>query len=244
MKDLQRYNEELRSQRRWMPQEAQPESQRAAIHRLAEAMRETIEALMDSDASAEELNEVAGLVEEVAQRLESGPRGRALWGFAETSNSGDAAAGFDNSPLVGPGNPIAPPLYLRVENDRVVGTAFYGRQYEGPPDHVHGGIISASFDELLGMVQSLTGSPGMTGRLTVHYRSPTPLHTELCFEGWLEGVSGRKISTRGTLHAGEVLCAESEGLFISMDVGRFAAMKEERDERLRVVGESGDGSDR
>ncbi len=228
MKDLKRYNEELRSQRRWMPQEAPPKSQRAAIHRLAEGLRETIEVLMDSDASPEELNEVAGLVEDVARRLEDGPRGRALWGFAETSNSGDAAAGFDNSPLVGPGNPIAPPLYLRVEEDRVIGTAYYRRQYEGPPDHVHGGIVSASFDELLGMVQSLTGNPGMTGRLTIHYRSPTPLFRELRFEGWVENVEGRKIFTRGTLHDGETLCAEAEALFISVDFSRLRAIAAER----------------
>ena len=58
----------------------------------------------------------------------------------------------------------------------------------------------------------------MTGRLTVHYRSPTPLHTELRFEGALDGVDGRKILTRGELWAGDVLCAEAEGLFISIDI--------------------------
>lgn len=98
--------------------------------------------------------------------------------------------------------------------------------------------MAAAFDEVLGSTQSLSGSPGMTGRLTVHYRKPTPLETELRFEGWLESVSGRKILTRGELYAGDVLCAEAEGLFISIDPSRFAELKQERDRR-QADGEPG-----
>ena len=103
----------------------------------------------------------------------------------------------------------------------------FGSAYEGPPGCVHGGYIAGAFDELLGATQSLSGNPGMTGRLTVHYRSPTPLHTDLRMHGELEKVEGRKIFTHGSLFApetdgGERLCAEAEGLFISIDFGRFA----------------------
>ena len=71
----------------------------------------------------------------------------------------------------------------------------------------------------------------MTGRLTVNYRSPTPLETELRFVGWLERVEGRKIFTSGELWAGDRLCAEAEGLFISIQPGKFADLKAERDRR-------------
>jgi hypothetical protein len=47
--------------------------------------------------------------------------------------------------------------------------------------------------------------------------------------GWIESVEGRKIFTKGELKAGDVLCAEAEGLFISIDMARFAGMKAERD---------------
>ena len=48
--------------------------------------------------------------------------------------------------------------------------------------------------------------------------------------GELTGVEGRKIFTNGWLYATEAdgterLCAEAEGLFISIDFGRFAALK-------------------
>ena len=61
----------------------------------------------------------------------------------------------------------------------IKGTVTFGSAYEGPPGHVHGGYVAAAFDELLGMTQSLGGMPGMTGTLTVRYRRPTPLRTEL-----------------------------------------------------------------
>ena len=36
---------------------------------------------------------------------------------------------------------------------------------------------------VLGAAQTFSGAPGMTGTLTIRYRKPTPLHTDLRFEG-------------------------------------------------------------
>ena len=208
---------------RWIPNELPPEGQWHAIVRLSSALRRTIDLMMDTNASEEAVLAAAEAMEEFADHLAEAPRGRKLWGFAETSNAGDPKAMFDSSPLMGLANPIAPPLTLAVEGDTVRGTAVFGSAYEGPPGHVHGGLVAAAFDEVLGMVQSLTGSPGMTGTLTIRYRKPTPLHREVRFEGRVDRVEGRKIFTQGTLHDGETLCAEAEGLFIAVD---FEQMRE------------------
>jgi hypothetical protein len=72
----------------------------------------------------------------------------------------------------------------------------------------------------------------MTGTLTVKYRSPTPLHSELRLAGRLVQVDGRKILTAGTLHAGDRLCAEAEAVFISIKVDRFLSLMAERDELM------------
>src|SRR3546814_2462142 len=124
--------------------------------------------------------------------------------------------------MLGRANPLAPPIELELLDDCIIGRATFSAAYEGPPGCVHGGFVAAAFDEVLGSAQSLSGAPGMTGRLVVHYRSPTPLHTELRFEGRLESVSGRKILTRGELYAGYRLCAEAEALFISTEIGSAA----------------------
>jgi acyl-coenzyme A thioesterase PaaI-like protein len=89
--------------------------------------------------------------------------------------------------------------------------------------------VAAAFDEVLGMAQSIGGKPGMTGTLTVRYRSPTPLHTDVRFEGRLDRESGRKLFTSGRLWAGDTLCAEAEGLFISVDFAKIAEMMSRRD---------------
>jgi len=118
-----------------------------------------------------------------------------------------------------------------VEGDMVCASVVFGHAYEGPPGHVHGGIVAAAFDELLGATQALSGSPGMTGQLSVSYRAPTPLHVPLRFESTLDSVEGRKITTSARLYAGETLCAEARGLFISVDFAKIASMRADRDDK-------------
>jgi hypothetical protein len=111
---------------------------------------------------------------------------------------------------------------------KVVGRVRYGYAYEGPPGCVHGGVIAAAFDEVLGFAQSLGGRPGMTGTLTVKYRRPTPLDTDLIFEGWVDRIEGRKIFTQGRCLADGVVTAEAEGLFISVDFEKMAQLLRDR----------------
>ena len=63
-------------------------------------------------------------------------------------------------------------------------------QYEGPPGCVHGGVIALVFDELLGAANIAAGSPGMTGTLTIRYREPTPIRTEIRLESTFRGPRG------------------------------------------------------
>jgi len=205
-----------------------PEGARAALYRLAAAMRRISDALADMDAPEADLLAAAEATEQVYQHLEEARIGYQSPGFAESSVSGDTGALVDRSPLLGLGNPISPPVYLRVDGEVVIGTATFGRQYEGPPGNVHGGMVAAAFDEALGMVQAMTGQPGMTGTLSIRYRRPTPLYREVTFRAWVESVEGRKIHARGTLHAGEDLCAEAEGIFIKVDFTRFRDALTER----------------
>ena len=207
----------------------EPPERRAEIRRLAGALRSVIERFVATTAPLDVFHGVADDLEEIAARLGAYPQEHLFSGFAEAGPAGESLGPYDNSPLMGLSNPLAPPMHLRIEGERVVGTVVCGSPYEGPPGHVHGGFIAAMFDDLLGVAQSVSGNHGMTGRLTIHYRSPTPLHTELRLEGWLERADGRKILCRGTLHHGDVLCAEAEGLFITVDFSKLEQMLAARD---------------
>lgn len=205
-----------------------PTGQRMALRKLAAALRKINEALIDMDAAEEDLLAAAASAEQFAVRLEATRKGHHQWGFAESSTAPSTRVMLDRSPVIGLGNPVAPPLSFRAEDGKVVGTGSFGMQYEGPPGHVHGGFVAAALDELLGMAQTLSGKSGMTGTLTVRYRRPTPLYKQLTFTAWVDRIEGRKIFTSGTIHDGETLCAEAEGVFISVDFHAMKAMQEQQ----------------
>lgn len=205
-------------------------TRRVQSHRVGDALRRIVDRLHGSPAPTDELVAAADDLERLADRLDALPRGSVYEGFAESTLAGpDPAAFFDHSPVLGRANPLAPPLELWVDGEVMRGRATFGAAYEGPPGCVHGGYVAAAFDELLGSTQSLAGRPGMTARLAIDYRSPTPLHTELSFTAWVVGVERRKTLTRGTLHAGDRLCAEGEGLFVAIDFARMAELRRQRD---------------
>jgi acyl-coenzyme A thioesterase PaaI-like protein len=200
---------------------------RAEKRRVAGAVRRVIEALAAVDAPVEVLSAVADELEATADALEQGP-GADPVGFAEAANAPNFGSFMDRSPVLGQANPVAPPLELSFDQGRITATARFGSAYEGPPGCVHGGWVAAAFDEVLGAAQSLSGSGGMTAYLKVDYRSPTPLHTELRFEGELDRTEGRKIFTVGRVYHGDTLCAEAHALFVSIDFAKFAAMQRDR----------------
>ncbi len=218
----------------WMASELVATGAWAERRRLAAAMRTVIEHLVTSDAPEAELRTAADTLERYAERLKQHPRRTRTLGFPETANAGEVrteGTHFDYSPIVGLSNPLSPPIRLWIEDDVALGSAVFGSAYEGPPGCVHGGWIAAAFDEVLGFTQSLTGHPGMTGTLTIRYRRPTPLHTELRFRGHVDRVEGRKIFTSGSVHAGADLCAESDAIFVRVDFGRFAELAKAREAR-------------
>jgi acyl-coenzyme A thioesterase PaaI-like protein len=205
--------------------------------RLATAMRLVIERLVPSNAPTEELAAAAEGLERYAEALQDHPRLRDARLYAESANAGDVGAFFDQSPLIGLANPLAPPLTIgRKDDTHAHATGIFGSAYEGPPGSVHGGFVAAAFDEVLGYVQSLSGHPGMTGTLTVRYRKPTPLHTPLLFEAEFVRIEGRKIFTRATLSAEGVLRAEAEGIFISFREGAMQELLKTRTEREERLG--------
>ena len=216
---------------RWQePPISQMDTRRVEMRRLADSMRIIMERLVATAAPTEAIIDAADELARVALRFDRLQPGTRYEGFAEAANAGaDLHASFEHSPFIGRANPLAPPIYLQDIDGTVHGRTIFGSAYEGPPGCVHGGYVAGAFDELLGATQSLSGQPGMTGTLTVKYRSPTPLHTELHFVGELVRVEGRKIFTEGRLYAGDRLCAEAEAIFVSIDFGKFAALKAERE---------------
>jgi acyl-coenzyme A thioesterase PaaI-like protein len=203
------------------PQVTHPEETATAVA----ATRSLIGAIRTSDAPADVLERATALVAEAAALLAAhgvdGARGQNALRVAETSvaefATADPARFFPYSPVVGPLSPIAPPVVVTFDGERLRGRATLSATYAGPPGAVHGGIVAMVFDELLGAVNACLGLGAFTGTLSVRYERLTPIETELEFESWVDRTEGRKVFTAGTISAGGEVTARAEGIFIRVD---------------------------
>ncbi len=181
---------------------------------LASAIRALIDTVMSlEDVDATTLSSAARDVEQLTARL--GP-GRDEGAGYRPKSHGDY---LPRSPIVGEASPLAPRLdWERVDADDgaagIEARGIFGAAYEGPPSFVHGGWVACAFDEVLGIANIEAGNPGMTARLIVHYRKPTPLFRELRLRAWVDRIEGRRIMSRAEMYDGDVLTAEAEGLFV------------------------------
>jgi len=199
---------------------------------LAAEMRRITSAMVGRPLSDDDIAAATVAIAEVADRLEAvagtGRRPR-----AQPDPTRKPQDFFPTSPVIGFANPIAPPVSVEAVDGGLVGTAWFDYQYEGPPTCVHGGVIAMVFDEMLGAASILAGNPGMTGTLTIRYRKPTPLRTDLRIEAGFVSREGRKILIRGAIYHGDVLTAEAEGIFISLVPQKF----------MEIVAENSDSPD-
>lgn len=178
---------------------------------LAQRTRELIDASLHTVVDHAEIEEITATLEALTARLnkETDPS------YLGVKIGPDGSGRNHGNAVVGLRNPFAPPL--RVEKTEE-GTAFasfrLGAAYEGPPDLVHGGVSALILDQMLGEAAAAGGAPGMTGRLELTYRRPTPLG-DLSAKAWIHEVNGHKTTVRGHIIGpdGEPT-VEAEGLFI------------------------------
>ena len=126
---------------------------------------------------------------------------------------------FPYSPYIGKLNPISPPANLDLvdvdDGIEVRGDCTFRDHFNGPPGCVHGGVIAAVMDDILGTVCVVNEVGGFTGTLTVRYRKPTPLQERIELRGWVSATEGRKTFASATFHHDGELLAEADGVFIA-----------------------------
>ncbi|MCB1616043.1 MAG: PaaI family thioesterase [Pseudomonadales bacterium] len=195
----------------------------AARRRIAQQIQFLAEQLLTRETGLEALEKLEAQLCEAKQTLANGieRNGRTSWIGDGTRNGGYRVMSREITPIAGTINAIAPPLnmWLDTETKEAHGRVNCNWCYEGPPNCVHGGIVSAIFDDFLGAAQLITGQAGATGKLTLHYHKPTPLNTELQLVARVKSINGRKIIMEGEMYANDVLTVSAEGLFIAIREG-------------------------
>ncbi|KUI43808.1 hypothetical protein AU197_23275 [Mycobacterium sp. IS-1590] len=136
-----------------------------------------------------------------------------------------AAAPADMTPRIGPDATDAQRVYLdhafdigaynpafpeytvdELGADSASGRVTFPVVFEGPPGLVNGGFLAVFFDCVTQHHSCAMGRTGKTRSLTVTFRRPTPILTELNFDVQRVETDGRVTSTARLLLGDEVLC--------------------------------------
>ncbi|HMI89329.1 MAG TPA: PaaI family thioesterase [Polyangiaceae bacterium] len=195
-----------------------------AKRRLATAVRELVRLTATTDAPEAALDDVAGAVEAVLGRLRTHPTRTFRDAFATCKTEEDFAPFADRSLMTGRSHPFSPPIQLSMQGDKVVGNVTFATTYEGVPGHAHGGMVAAVLDETLGYLAVNHDIGGLTAMLTIRYRAPTPLGTELSIEANVVRTDGKKAFVEGRIRAGDMVTAEAEAVFVAVDRERMLAV--------------------
>lgn len=124
--------------------------------------------------------------------------------------------------LDGRGQATSPVLrVIDSGDDHVEARVRFGPYFLGGNMAAHGGTVPLMFDEVLGrLAQSGGRPPSRTAYLHTDFRSITPIGPTLTVRAWVVSHEGRKHLLRATLHHGDILCAECEGLFVTLKPGQ------------------------
>lgn len=163
---------------------------RAAVADLGDALRELLDVAVRCELPAETLSMAAEDARAITDSLSL--RTREL---SKPPSVDDLAVGVRMlNPVIGQGNPVAPPLTVEIVDDGVEGRCTLGAVHEGPHMFAHGGMSALILDQILGHAAAAAGNVGVTTDLTVRYRRPVPLGVPLRVWARATEVDGRRTS--------------------------------------------------
>jgi hypothetical protein len=121
----------------------------------------------------------------------------------------DARVYLDHSRHVGDFNACFPVYELHAHDDRAEGRVTFPLVYEGPPGVVHGGFLAVFFDCAFTQLNCDMGTAGKTRSLSVRYRRPVPILTELEFVAE-RALTEDSIITTGALRLDDTVTCTAE----------------------------------
>ncbi|MGH3467198.1 MAG: PaaI family thioesterase, partial [Thermocrispum sp.] len=196
---------------------------RAAVAELGAALRELLAATVLSEAPVDVLRQVATQVTALTEPLAAVQRP-----LARPASVDDLVSGVRMyNPVIGEGSPVAPPLRIEYEDDRVLARCTLGPQHEGPHLYAHGGVTAMLLDQILGHAVAAVGAIGVTIDLTTRYRRPVPLGEPLLLWAEAVGGDGERTTARGALTTAsdpDTPLAQAEGRFRKLELRQVQRM--------------------
>lgn len=119
----------------------------------------------------------------------------------------------------------------RISDDRrsLAGSLAFDERHQAGPGLVHGGLVAAALDEAAGLLATHFRFPSVTARLSVRYRRPVPINSELALVARVASERGRRTEVAAELRgeAGETL-ADATGSFLHVPLEHFLQTPEGR----------------
>jgi uncharacterized protein (TIGR00369 family) len=100
-------------------------------------------------------------------------------------------------------NPVGLGVTNSATHDGAESRVRFGAHHQGPPGLVHGGLLAVLLDEAMGSVPHEARGIRLTTEMTVRYRRPTPIDTDLVCRAHVADASERQLSVVATIAAAD-----------------------------------------
>ena len=107
------------------------------------------------------------------------------------------------------------------QDSKVITRYTFDKQFQGGPGLVHGGILSAAVDDLMGYASTIHKRACVTAKLEVNYIFPVQIEKEFIIEAWISKIDGKKIYAESIIYYGKTIHTETNAMFI--DLGERAS---------------------
>ena len=116
-------------------------------------------------------------------------------------------------------NPASLGIVLSATPDGAVGRVRFGADAQGAPGLVHGGLLATFADEVMGFVQHGGNAVRLTAEMTLRYRRPTPVDTDLVCRAEARETTGRRFHVHAAITAADddnTVLAEADAIYVLM----------------------------
>jgi acyl-coenzyme A thioesterase PaaI-like protein len=190
---------------------------RAAVERLARALRELGDVAVETAVDATEIDAAVAALDELRARLGRVRDTSFYSGLVPPGTASVRPTRPENpmplNPIIGACSPVRPDVELWFDGTTVRGAATISKRFIGPPGHCHGGISAMLSDQLVTASPMPHGWRCITRSLHVDYRRALPLDQPLTLTGEChEDADG--VRATASIGTAEKVCVTAEARLV------------------------------